>query len=586
MKRLLKQMLCFACACALLLSLAGFTVSAEDKGIAVLYTNDTHCATENFAKLAAYRAQLIKEGYTVITVDAGDAIQGEMIGSLTEGSAIVDVMNAVGYDYATLGNHEFDYTVDRILELTANEAEATYLCANFKYLPEDRDIFAPYAIEEVEGVKYAFVGIATPETYTKSTPTYFKDENGNFIYSFLENDFYGAVQNAVDAAIAEGAETVIAIGHLGIEGTTEGLRSIDVIANTCGIDVFLDGHSHELITGTHYTDKDGEEVLLSSTGSKFTSFGVLTFEDGNANTELIAPEDVDPTILSDEAREAYGKVKAVIDGYNAEFEYLFEEIGVSEAYLTENDATGDWVIRKAETNLANFVTDAYIARTGADIAFVNGGGVRTELKAGAVNRKAIMDINPWNNEMCVLEVTGSQILDALEYGMSALPDVFGSFAQVAGISFEVHSYIPSPVVTDELGDFVAVTQGAERRVKNVFVGDKPIEADKTYTLAGSCYMLQLSGYKMFADARVVAKEGLPTDTEMLLDYFTEDLECKISAERYGVISGEGRIRIIREKPEDKPATPPTGDEELTLVWLGLAMLSLLTLARVNKAKAK
>jgi len=586
LKRLCFKLLSLACVAALLLSLGVFTVFAEDNGgIVVLYTNDTHCSTEAFSKLAAYRAQLMHDGYEVITVDAGDAIQGEMIGSLTEGAAIADIMNKVGYDYATLGNHEFDYTVDRILEIRESEAEFEYLCANFTHLPTNKDIFAPYAIEEIDGKKYAFVGIATPETYTKSTPTYFQDENGSFVYSFMEDTFYETVQKAVDAATEEGAEAVIAIGHLGITGVTEGWRSIDLIANTTGIDAFIDGHAHELIEGTVYQNKDGDNVTLTSTGSKFTSFGKMTVaENGDVTTELIYPESIDVSALCEEAVTAYNDVKTVIDGYNAEFEYLFEEIGESEAYLTENDAEGNWVIRCAETNLANFVTDAYLAQTGADIAFVNGGGIRTEVKAGAVNRKAIMDVNPWNNEMCVLEVSGRQILDALEYGVSALPDVFGSFPQVGGISFEVHSYVPTPVTVNELGDFVSVTEGAERRVRNVKVGNAPLEEDKAYTLAGSCYMLQLSGYKMLDGAKVIAKEGLPTDTEMLVNYFTETLGGRITMEQYGDINGEGRIKIIANAPE---TTPPTGDMDTAAVYLVTAILmTACLLTKKTKASLK
>lgn len=574
MKKTLLKLFAVLITLLLLVGNASFAVFAEESGdIIVLYTNDTHCATENFAKLAAYRAKLISEGHTVITVDAGDAIQGEIIGSLTEGTAIAEIMSAVGYDYAVPGNHEFDYTVDTLLSLSADEAEYQFLCANFRYLPDDTDVFAPYATKEINGKKVAFVGIATPETYTKSTPTYFQDENGSFIYSFFENSLYETVQAAVDGAIAEGADTVIAIGHLGITGITEGWRSTDLIENTTGIDAFIDGHAHELIESAVYTDKNGEDVTLSSTGSKFQSFGQMTISaDGTIETELIDPDSIDVTSLTGTVKEDYDKVKGIIDGYNAEFEYLFEEIGESEAYLTENDANGNWIIRCGETNLGNFVTDAYIAATGADIAFVNGGGIRTEIKEGVVTRKTVMDVNPWNNEMCVLEVSGKQILDALEYGVSAMPEVFGSFPHVAGLSFEVHTYIATPVTVNELGDFVSITEGAERRVKNVKIAGKALDPDKTYTLAGSCYMLQLSGYKMLDGAKVVAKEGLPTDTEMLVNYFTETLGGKITAERYGNISGEGRMTVVSEKPESTSPTPPTGDTT-AVYWIGLIFVS-------------
>lgn len=585
MKRITKKLFAIVLCLVLMMGCVSLTVFADSDGdIIVLYTNDTHCSTENFALLAAYRVELTQKGHTVITVDAGDAIQGEIIGSLTEGAAIVDIMNAVGYDYAVTGNHEFDYTVDTLLSL-ADEAEYEYLCANFSYIPEDRDIFAPYAIEEIGGKKIAFVGIATPETYTKSTPTYFQDENGNFVYTFFENDIYAKVQNAVDNAIAQGADTVIAVGHLGIDAVTDGYKSTDILANTVGIDAFIDGHSHQRIEGDFYKNKLDEDVILSSTGSKFESFGMLTInEEGTITTELIDPSAIDVTALSENAKAAYDEVKGMIDTYNAEFDYLFEIVGESEVYLTENDSNGNWIIRHAETNLGNFVTDAYLAVTGADIAFVNGGGVRAEVKEGLVTRKAIMDINPWNNEMCVLKVSGAKIIDALEYGVSAMPTNFGSFPHVGGISFEVHTYVESPVVTDELGDFVSIKEGAERRVRNVKVGDAPIDEEKLYTIVGSCYMLQLSGYKMFDGAEVVsAADELPTDTEMLVKYFTENLGGKLTADKYGNIEGDGRMTVVREKQEEN-VTPPTGDNGVA-VWFGLLLVgSLLSVNAFKKER--
>jgi len=580
MKKTLKRLFAVLGIALLLISNASLGVFADDGDLIILYTNDTHCSTESFAVLAAYRAMLIEDGHKVITVDAGDAIQGEMIGSLTEGAAIAEIMNAVGYDYAVPGNHEFDYTVDKLLSLINDEVDYEFLCANFRYLPEERDVFAPYAIEEIGGKKIAFVGIATPETYTKSTPTYFQDGNGNFVYTFFENDLYTTVQSAVDKVIAEGAETVIAVGHLGIEGVTEGWRSTDLIASTNGIDAFIDGHAHQIIAGELYENKDGDRVLLSSTGSKFEHFGKMTIsDDGTVTTELIDPETIDTASLSGEAKKAYDNVKGIIDAYNAEFEYLFEVLGESEAYLTENDAEGNWIIRNGETNLGNFVTDAYLSVTGADVAFVNGGGIRAEIKEGLVDRKTIMDVNPWGNEMCVLEVTGKQLLDALEYGVSAMPEVFGSFPHVAGITFEVHTYVPTPVNTNEMGDFVSVTEGAERRVRNVKVGGETLDESKTYTLAGSCYMLQLSGYKMLDGSKVVAKEDLPNDGEMLVKYFTEALDGRISAEKYGNISGEGRMTVVTEKP-DSP-TPPTGDSG-AVVWVGLLFASILLSSKALK----
>ena len=549
----------------------------ESNGIYVLYTNEIHCGINNYSVLAAYRSDLIGQGYDVVTVDAGDAIQGEMIGTLTEGASVVDIMNEVGYDYAVPGNHEFDYKVARLLEIANNEAEYEYLSANFYDLLTDKTVFKPYAIKKFGDEKIAFLGLSTPETYGKSSPAYFQDENGNFIYGFCGDDFYSVIQNAVDSALSEGATKVIAVAHLGISGVTEGWRSVDLIKNTVGIDVLIDGHAHETIEKMLVKNKDGDNVVLTSTGTKFTDFGVLKISnDGSFITKLVSPDSVDVDSLSDEAKTAYNTVKSKIDDYNAEFNYLFEEIGVSEAHLCQNDENGNRLVRKTETNLGDFVTDAYKAVTGADIAFVNGGGLRADIMEGAVNRKAIMDVNPWNNEMCVIEATGQQIFDALEYGVYATPNEFGSFPHVSGITFEVHTYIETPVVVDEQGDFVSIKENALRRVANVKINGKPIDLTKKYTIAGSCYMLQLGGYKMFSGAKTVVFDGPTTDAEMLMMYFTDYLDGKITAEKYGNINGDGRIVTVNEKP-NKPETevPDAGDESALILWFFIAFISFI-----------
>lgn len=559
-------------ACEVSGTLAAYTLSGsavpapEDpasEGAVVLYTNDVHCAADGYSYLAAYRAQLIEDGYDVITVDVGDAIQGEAIGSTSEGAAIVDIMNTVGYDYGVPGNHEFDYGLERFLEIAtgdAPEAQYEYLSSNFVDLQTDETVLAPYDIVEMNGEDVAFVGISTPETYTKSTPTYFQDENGNFIYSFSEDTFYDTIQDAVDNARAEGADRVIAVGHLGIEGTTEGWKSTDVIANTTGIDAFIDAHSHETIAENEYANADGEMIPLTSTGTKFANFGVMTLnDDGTYTTELVSPSSVDVQ-SSDAAASAYREVQDKVDGYNEELAYLNEKLGTSEVELTINDTDDVRRIRNGETNMGDFVADAYRTMTGADIALVNGGGIRDSIAAGDVTRKDLMDVNPWNNEMCVIRATGQQILDALEHGARMNPEECGGFLQVSGLTYEIHNYLESPVITDSMEIFQEIDGTKERRVQNVIIGGEALDPNKTYTVAGSCYTLQEQGdgFSMFQGAEVVEEEGLPVDSEMLISYFTEELGGKVTAEQYGNPLGDGRITILTEAQTEDPENP-SGD---------------------------
>lgn len=535
----------------MLLSVVSVTAFAQAQETVILYTNDVHCAIDDYSVLAAYRAELLSQGKNVVTVDAGDAIQGEVIGSLTEGEAVVDIMNAVGYDYAVPGNHEFDYGMETFLDLAENKAEYDYISSNFYYLPGVSPVFAPYMIEDFGAYQVAFVGISTPETITKSTPEYFKDEYKNFIYGFPTLDMqdgvlYENIQESVDEAVENGADIVVAVGHTGILETSEGWKSTDIIANTSGIDYYIDAHSHETIESATYKNENNENVILTSTGTKFASFGVLTISGNNADFELVNPDDVNVERMSDEAKSAYNTVKAKIDEYNEDIEYLYEGIGVSEAHLVAYDTDGTWAVRKRETNAGDFVADAYRSVTGSDVAIANGGGIRAEISIGDVTRKALMDINAFNNDMCVLEVTGQQLLDVLEHGARKCPESLGSFFQVSGISFEIHTYLESPVITDRLDNFVDIDETKERRVQNVLVGGEPIELDEKYTLAGSTYVLLQGGdgLTMLDGVRVVQKEGLPCDSEMLIKYFTETLNGAITQEQYGNPDGEGRIKIV------------------------------------------
>ena len=566
----MKKLLSIILAILMIVTSVPFVFAAGDGNVVILYTNDVHCAIEDYPVFAAYRAELIAQGNTVITVDAGDAIQGEVIGELTQGEAIVNIMNEVGYDYAVPGNHEYDYGMETFLDLAKNKAEYNYISSNFYKLTNDKPVFKPYYIENIsDELQIAFLGITTPESVTKSTPEYFKDEYGNFIYGFPTFDMQDdvlceTVQKSVNKAISDGADIVVAVGHMGIESITDGWKSTDIIAHTTGIDFFIDSHSHQTINDEFYKNKDGEDVLLTSTGRKFNNFGVMTITpDGEATVELVSPDMIDVDDMSESAKTAYDNVKAVVDGYNAEIAYLYDPIGTSEADLIAYEENGQWLVRKSETNAGDFVADAYRSVTGADVAICNGGGVRAEIAEGPVSRMDLMNMNPWNNEMCVVEVTGQQLVDVLEHGVRAYPEYSGSFFQVSGVTFDVNAWIESPVITDALGNFIGIDANAERRVANVKIGGEPVDLTKTYTLTGSEYVLIQGGdgLTMLAGSEIVAAEGLPFDSEMIVQYFTQTLGGKITAEQYGNPNGDGRITIYDSEPviPDEP-TPDTPDE--------------------------
>lgn len=512
----------------------------------VLFTSDVHCGAESgwtYVGVDYIRDKLISDGYNVLLVDNGDAVQGEPLGTMTSGEAIVDIMNAMQYDLATMGNHEFDYGMDRFMEL-AELAEYEYVSCNFNY--KGRLCFKPYHIFEIDGAKVAFVGVNTPYTLTTSTPKYFM-ENDEFVFGFFQDEtgegVYNAVQDAVDSARAEGADYVIVMGHLGNEEMCAPYTYADIISNTTGIDALLDGHSHDL-ESVKMLDKDGAEVLRQGCGTKLEGIGYLKIStDGSMETGVWKWEnDISLPELLGITTEINEAISEASDALN---DALGEVVATSIVDLSVKDAeTGNRIVRNQETAIGDLCADAYLFNSGADIAFVNGGGIRTDINAGDITRNDVLKVHPFGNMLCVCEATGQEILDALELSVSAWPGEFGGWLCPAGFTFEIHTYIESTVEKDENGMFTGVS--GERRVRNVMVGDEPLDPDKTYTVASHDYKLKNmgDGYTMFTD-NVFTQDCVKLDNQVLIDYITEGLGGQIG-EDYA--EPQGRIIFVEEAP--------------------------------------
>lgn len=575
----MKRFLALLTILALLACLSTGAFAAEAGNIVLIYTNDVHCGvdagspegTMGYANLAALQKELAAENAYVTLIDAGDAIQGEAIGTLSDGGYIVDIMNYLGYDYFTFGNHEFDYGMDVALGL-AERLDAKLLACNFTDLTTGEQVADSYAIETYGDLKIAYVGIATPETFTKSTPTHFQNEKGEFIYSFCEGGngqaLYDSVQASIDAAKAEGADMVIAIGHLGTDPTSAPWRSYDVIANTTGLDAFIDGHSHSTIEGETVENKDGETVILTSTGTKLANIGVMTITpEGEISTELISGY----TGVDAEA-------DAFIKGIQSEFEEkLNEVVGRTEVELVINDpTTGERIIRNRETNLGDFCADAYRVTLGADIGMINGGGIRAAVEPGDITYGDLIAVHPFGNTICVVEASGQEILDTLEVASQGAPEEFGSFLHVSGLKYTIDTTVPTSVTMDDYGMLVSI--GQTRRVKDVQILQDdgtyaPIDPNATYTLASHNYMIKQggSGVDFFMDNKLLMDEVM-IDNQILIAYITDHLGGVVG-EDYADPYGQGRITIGEDIPE-------TGDVILiALPMLLLATLGLLLLRR-------
>lgn len=524
--------------------LGGCAGKERKDDIVILYTNDVHCAVDGqtgYAGLADYQKKMEEKTPYVTLVDCGDAIQGDAIGMVSQGEYPVEIMNKTGYDFAVPGNHEFDYGMEQLAALIQN-ADATYLGCNIAYTGTADN--ALEAVEAYQIVSYgdtdvAFVGVCTPENITSSTPAYFMNEDREFVYDFYGGAdgtrMYDKVQETVDTCREKGADYVIVLSHLGDDEDSAPFRSTDLIAHTQGVDVVLDGHSHSVIPCRMVQDKNGGEVLLSSTGTELANIGQLMITpDGNMMTGLIAD---------------YAGKDEEMSGYIAKLQGRFEDTmnrvtAHSDVPLSISSGDGVRLVRTRETGIGDFCADAYRAVSGADIAFVNGGGIRADLPEGDITYGDMVAVHPYGNTLCVAKVSGQEILDALEVSVRAVqPETSdgknavgenGGFLQVSGIKFTVDTSVASSVVLDDNEMFLSC--GDTRRVRDVQVLQKdgsyaPLDADKEYTLASHNYLLKAGGdgYNMFMDNELLLDDGM-ADYQVLMNYIDGQLGGSIGAQ--------------------------------------------------------
>ena len=547
--------------------------------VTILYTNDVHTYIDNkspkptYAAIAALKKSIEDTGRDVLLVDAGDHIQGTAYGSMDDGATIIELMNEAGYDLATPGNHEFDYGMARA-KAVIQEADFPYVSCNWVDLRTGFNVLPSVKFFFVGGRKIAFVGVTTPETFTKSTPAYFmNDAQTKYIYDILGGEdgqkLYDAVQKAIDKAEFWGADTIIGLGHLGVDPSSSPWTSEEVIAHTHGFTAFIDGHSHTVMANKQVTDASGKAVTLTQTGSYFKNIGKMTVgADGTITTELIDTyEGLDAAV----AATASNWISAVDD-------MLGEEIAVGDQKFYINDpATGKRRIRSGETNLGDFVADGIytyfneIEELHCDVAIMNGGGIRTDVEAGPWSFKTCKTVSPFGNVACLMSVTGQQIQDALEFGArfaGAEGKENGGFLQVAGARYTIHPMIPNTVQTNDKN--VWTGSAATPRVSNVEIYDKttgtyqPLDPNATYALAGMNYTLRNlgDGFAMFDGATLIK------------DYVSEDyLVMSSYAAMFGGVDANGlpHLASANSPLADYPGyllnyEDPHGAGRIQMIW--------------------
>ena len=627
----------FAILLALMLALslavpAAATENQPSEDIAILYTNDVHTYIDgplSYDVIAAVKSELRKQYKYVLLVDAGDHVQGTAYGSMDKGETVIKLMNAAGYDLATLGNHEFDYGMEGCQQIQ-QWAEFPYVSCNF-YEEADgvrgENVLPSYQIFELGQEKLAIVGITTPESFTKSTPAYFQDENGNYIYGISGGEdgaaLYADVQAAIDQAAADGATKVIALAHLGDDMASQPWTSEETIANVSGLTAFIDGHSHSTVEGKEVADKDGNNVMLSQTGQYFDRIGlmVISAETGEVSTDFIEYEEILETVMGEDgnpAKDEDGNEVTEVVGYklvsdlytgaewcsdasvasikDAWMKKIDEQLGTvigSTALTLDNYASDETrLVRSQETNTGDFAADAlyYLFDSmdmDVDVAIMNGGGVRNTAITGDISYQTCKSIHTFGNVACLQTITGQQLLDALEWGArtAGTGEECGGFLQVSGITYKIDTEWPDSTQKDDKGVWIGAPTGGYR-VHDVKVYNKEtgawddLDLTAKYNLAGYNYTLRDlgDGFSMF-DGAVNVLDYVMEDYMVLANYVqgfedgvVEATNSPLAAKYpgftvdYSTVDGSGRIVMeaaVRESEAVETTAPATQAPETT-----------------------
>ena len=469
-------------------------VLASPRSIVVVYENDVHCNMEGYAKFAGLR-DAIADTADVLTVSSGDFLQGGAMGSISRGGYVVTLMNAVGYDAVTLGNHELDYKIPRLMELS-DSMNAAIVCANLVQKGTSTPLFKPYVLKLIGSKKIAFVGVLTPQTLVGEAYA-FTDESLKTLYDIPSEKIFNLVQSAVDDARKAGADYVILLSHLGF---VPPVSSVEVVQKTTGINAVLDGHSHSVVGEEFIANANGDSVLVSQTGTKFQNVGVLDItRNGKFHSRLIPMDSV--VAVNRKVAAVYDSLQALVAAD------LQKVVSNTKFDLTINGDDGKRLVRKGETNLGDLAADAMRFSVGAQIGIENGGSVRVTIPAGAVKYQDILNVMPFANGMCLIRATGRQIKEALAQGASKLPEESGGFLQVSGLRYTV------------------VVEKSEIAATRVRIENVQVETDKGFVAIdeNALYTVGLSSYVAYEGGEITAFR----ESEIVMDKVMTDDEAMV-----------------------------------------------------------
>jgi len=498
----------------------GLHAGWAQKSIVILYENDVHCGIDGYQKMAGLRDAINKTDTAYAgAVCVGDFLQGNTTGAISKGQYVVDIMKLMDYDAVTLGNHEFDYGVPR-MKMLLEQLNAPIVSCNLYDVADQQFVYMPYIIKQYGNKKVAFIGATTPETMILEAYAFY-DTNGGLEYDLRPKTFYQLVQQTVDDARAKGADYVVLLSHVGETTQSMGFNSHLLVNNTRGIDVVLDGHSHEIFENAKATNLDGQEITVTQTGTQFERIGkLLITPDGRMTTKLLKPADV-PYVNA--------RVKAATDSIHKLVDAATSKVVAHTDYrLVVSDENKQWIIRGSETNAGDLVADAYRYALKSDIAFENGGGIRNDIMAGDITYGDVIGMLPYDNILRRVAVSGKLLKEMLTRCTALVPVLDGNFPQCSGLRFTIHckSHRVSDIeVLQENGKYA------------------PLDENHTYSVTMTNYTHEGGGFFDMFKKCPVLQESTIRYHEAMFDYLTKVLGGN-TGKAYA--QPQGRIKIVND----------------------------------------
>lgn len=552
----MKKVVSMLLTAAMVMGLSVPALAGEMDGkLVILHTNDMHGHYETteaqvgIAGVAALKDHYENLGAEVLLLDAGDFSQGTTLVNHDKGLKAAEYLVEAEYDAVSLGNHEFDFGKEAMLDITAalKAGGVSVLDANILKEGTKDAFFGDRIIVDKGGRSIGIFGLDTAEAQTKAAPSSVKG------LDFADKEeMFALAQAQVDALKTAGCDYIICICHLGVDEESAGRRSTDLAAAVQGIDLIVDGHSHTELDGGMMVG----DTMVTSTGSYLENVGTVV-------VDMKTMEETADLISAAEYAAEFGKydealasmVAADVEEINGIYAGVFAE--------TKVDLNGerDPGVRNMETNLGDFSADAYLyaAREyvkeagldmSVDVALSNGGGIRASIPAGEISMNTLYTVFPYGNTVVLATVTGEQLLEVLEASTFCTPTALGGFPQIAGAEYTVNTAVPYENGEQYPDSTYYAPANPGSRVTITSVNGKPFDLNANYTVVVNSFQAQGGDtYYTLTKASFVHDTTI-VDADALISYVNS--MNGVIGEEYA--APQGRIKVVSE-PVKTPVSP-------------------------------